>query len=277
MRVIHQLAFATAAVAITAAPAAAATFPAIQSTVKYTKISTTKAQGFGNYARATSSVQFDPVTNTYTLRDTGDRLLTSSFGPANSPVTAGAFTTYTKNAGAETLRVYLPGTATQGVTLTHTTFGQWRRTAPATLVTGTNVNDTYFVYGTKTAPSQIAAGSASYTTAADGTFVNKTGVYAVTGNGTFNANFGARTVTYSSTLAGSREGDSSPLAFGTVTGGGTIATAGSSFRGTGVTNGSGYKMDVNGYFFGPNAVEVGGVFRLTGNGGNGQGALVGRQ
>ena len=113
MRVIHQLAFATAALALSAAPASAATFPAIQSTIKYTKVSTTQAQGMGNYARATSSVQFDPVTNTYTLRDTGNRLLTSSFGPANSPVTAGAFTTYTKNGGAETLRVYLPGNATR--------------------------------------------------------------------------------------------------------------------------------------------------------------------
>ena len=275
MRVIHGLAFATAAFAFTAMPAAAVTFPAIQSTIKYTKISTTKAQGMGNYARATSSVQFDPVTNTYTLRDTGNLSLTSSFGPANSPVNAGAFTTFTKNGGAETLRVYRTGQATQGITLTYTTFGQWRRASAVT--GGTSVNDTYFAYGTKTPAAQIAAGSASYMTAADGTFVNKDGVYAVTGNGTFNANFGARTVTYSSTLAGSREGDASPLAFGTLTGNGTIATASSSFKGTGVTNGSGYKMDVGGYFFGPSAVEVGGVFRLNGNGGNGQGALFGRQ
>ena len=277
MRVIHQLAFATAALAFAATSAQAVTYPAIQSTIKYTKVSTTKAQGMGNYARATSSIQFDPVTNTYTLRDTGNISLTSAFGPSNSPVISGAFTTYTKNGGAETLRVYRAGQATQGVTLSHTGFGHWRRTSPAVLVTGTNVNDTYFVYGTKTAPSQIAAGTASYTTAADGTFVNKTGVYAVTGNGTFNADFGARTVNYSSTLAGSREGDALALAFGNLTGSGTIATASSSFKANGVTNGSGYKMDVNGFFFGPNAIEVGGVFRLSGNGGNGQGALVGRQ
>jgi hypothetical protein len=277
MRVFNHLALATAALAVSAMPASAQTFSAVQSTVKYTKISTTKAQGMGNYARATSSVQFDPVTNTYTLRDTGNLSLTSAFGPSNSPVVAGAFTNYTKNSGAETLRLYRAGQATQGVTLTHTGFGQWRRTAPATMITGTNVNDTYFVYGTKTAPAQIAGGTGNYTTAADGTFVNKDGVYAVTGTGTFSANFGTRTVSYSSTLNGSREGDAAPLAFGTLTGNGTIATASSSFKGNGVTNGSGYKMDVNGYFFGPNAIEVGGVFRLNGNGGNGQGALFGRQ
>lgn len=277
MRIIHGLAAATAVFVLAATPAVAVTYTAIQSTIKYTKQTTTKASGMGNYARATSSVQYDPGTNTYTLRDTGDLSLTSAFGPSNSPVVAGAFTTYTKNAGAETLRLYRAGQASQGITLSHTGFGQWRRTAPAVLVTGTNVNDTYFVYGTKTAASQIAAGSANYTTAADGTFTNKDGVYAVTGNGTFNANFGARTVSYSSTLAGSREGDAAALAFGTVTGAGTIATASSSFKGTGVTNGSGYKMDVNGYFFGPSAIEVGGVFRLSGNNGNGQGALFGRQ
>ena len=64
---------------------------------------------------------------------------------------------------------------------------------------------------------------------------------------------------------------------GTLTGSGSSATASSSFKGSGVTNGSGYKMDASGYFFGPSAVEVGGVFRLNGNGGNGQGALVGHQ
>ena len=275
MRVIHGLAFATAALAASVTPAAAATFPAIQSTIKYTKVSPTKAQGMGNYARATSSVQFDPVTNTYILRDTGNVSLTSSFGPANSPVNAGAFTTFTKYGGAETLRVYRPVNATQGVTLTHTTFGHWRRTAPVT--GGTSVNDTYFVYGTKTPPAQIAAGAANYTTALDGTFANKDGVYAVTGNGTFSANFGARTISYTATPVGAREGDAAPLAFGALTGSGTIATAASSFKGTGVTNGSGYRMDVGGYFFGPNAIEVGGVFRLNGNGGNGQGALFGRQ
>ena len=158
MRVIHGLAYTTAALALTATPATAVTYPAVQSTIKYTKVSTTKAQGMGNYARATSSVQYDPVTDTYTLRDTGNLSLTSTFGPSNSPVVAGAFTNYSKNSGAETLRLYRSGQATQGVTLSHTGFGHWRRTEPATMVTGTNVNDTYFVYGTKTPAAQIAAG-----------------------------------------------------------------------------------------------------------------------
>ena len=56
MRIIQKALITTAVAAFVAAPAAAVTYPAIQSTIKYTKISTTKAQGMGNYARATSSV-----------------------------------------------------------------------------------------------------------------------------------------------------------------------------------------------------------------------------
>jgi len=97
----------------------------------------------------------------------------------------------------------------------------------------------------------------------------------VTGSGTFTANFGSGTIAYSATPVGSREGDSAPLAFGTVEGAGTISFFASSFKGTGTTNGSGYKMDVLGNFNGPAAQEIGGIFRLTGTNGNGQGAMVG--
>ena len=46
---------------------------------------------------------------------------------------------------------------------------------------------------------------------------------------------------------------------------------------TGAVNSDGYKMDVNGNFYGPGAQEVGGLFRITGNGGNGQGVIAGVQ
>ena len=36
-------------------------------------------------------------------------------------------------------------------------------------------------------------------------------------------------------------------------------------------------MDVTGNFYGPAAQEVGGLFRITGNNGQGQGAIVGHQ
>ena len=119
------------------------------------------------------------------------------------------------------------------------------------------------------------AGSANYTTYLDGTFVNKNGVYAVAGAGGLTANFGAGTISYNATLTGTPEAGGANIAFGALTGSGSLSTGGSSFKGTGSTNGSGYKLDVNGHFYGPAAQEIGGIFRLTGNGGNGTGAIVG--
>lgn len=288
MRVVHQLAFTAVALALAATPAAAAnttltnltesqTFPAIQSTIKYTKVSPTSANTFGNYARATSTVRYDKATNSYIIRDTGSLSITSTFDLDNPDPSSTAAFTVIKHGTNESLRIYNPGATTQGIALTYTGYGQWRRTGAPAYGPGTGVNDTYFVYGIKTPATQITSGSASYTTALDGTFTNKNGVYAVTGNGTFNADFLSKMISYNATPVGAREGDSSPLVFGAVSGSGTIATASSSFKGTGVANGNGYKMDVSGYFFGPNAAEVGGVFHLYGNNGNGQGAMVGKQ
>jgi hypothetical protein len=285
MRVISKLAFTAAALGFAASPVAAANtsltnltesqnFTAIQSTIKYTRLSGTSATSSGNYGRATSQVKYNHATGSYTVRDTGSLAITSTFGPANVTSSAGAFTNYAKGPN-ETLRLYNPGTPNQGVALSYTGYGQWRRTGAPAYGPGTGVNDTYFVYGIKTPAANIQTGTASYGTALDGTFTNKDGVYAVTGTGTLSANFGAGTIAYSATATGARESDSAALAFGSLSGAGTIARASSSFQGTGSVNGSGYRMDVNGYFFGPGAAEVGGVFRLTGNGGNGQGAMVG--
>jgi hypothetical protein len=125
------------------------------------------------------------------------------------------------------------------------------------------------------------SGTGNYTTALDGTYTAKTGVYAVTGTGTLTANFsGAGSINYSATLTGSREGDSAALAgLGALTGGaGTIQFGSSGFKSTTSATGGGYSLGVMGSFYGPAAQEVGGVFRLTGpNSGNGQGALVGKQ
>ena len=153
-------------------------------------------------------------------------------------------------------------------------YGQWRRASTSGGVTSTN--DTYVVFGSKTPASGVPlSGSATYSTVLDGTYVNKNGVYEVDGAGSLTANFAAGTIGYSATLTGTREGGGTNIAFGTLTGTGSLAASNSSFKGTGTTNGSGYKLDVNGNFYGPAAQEIGGIFRLTGNGGNGTGAIVG--
>jgi hypothetical protein len=121
----------------------------------------------------------------------------------------------------------------------------------------------------------VTSGTATYSTIVDGTFVNKTGSYAVSGTGTFGADFTAGTITYSTTASATPETSGTAFSFGTMTGTGSIASASSSFKGTGAVNGSGYAMDVAGNFYGPAADEIGGLFHIKGNGGNGTGVIAG--
>jgi hypothetical protein len=267
---------AAAALLLSASAQAATTnYSAWQSTIKYSKTSTA-ASGFTNYARATSKVVYDSVADSYTVRDTGSLATTSTFAPANidGAASTAAFTVYKKVSGSttETFRRLNQSALNPLIVLSYVDYGQWRR---ATVSGGTtSVNDTYVVFGARTATTPII-GTASYSTVLDGTFVNKTGSYAVSGTGTFNANFGTGVIDYSSTASATPETSGTAFSFGTMTGAGTIAYRSAGFSGTGTTNGSGYAMDVNGNFYGPAADEIGGVFRIRGNAGNGEGAIVG--
>jgi hypothetical protein len=277
-----RIAFAAATAALfvaTAAQAAPTTYPGWQITQKYTtrasagpcNFNTAITCGYSNYARATSSVVYDPATDTYTVRDTGSTAIKSSFGPANVSSSDATYVNYSKNSGAETFRILNTAGVNPLIELSYVNYGKWRRTSTSGALT--NVNDTYLVWGSKTPASAVTSGTGSYSTVLDGTFVNKDGVFSVSGTGTFDANFGAGTISYSSAATGTSEGSASPITFGTLTGAGRVARG--NFSGTGATNGSGYAMDVNGTFFGPAHEEMGGVFVLRGNKGNGVGAIVG--
>jgi hypothetical protein len=261
----------------TSALAAPVNNPAWQSTIKYSRTAI-GASGFGNLARATSTVVYDPATDTYTVRDTGSLTTKSSFGPGN--IDAGSsnatFTVYKKVSGSttETFRRLNQSAANPLIVLSYVDYGQWRRAT--TSGSTTSVNDTYLVWGQRTPGASVPrTGSASYNTVLDGTFINKNGAYAVSGTGTFGADFAAGTINYSSAATGTPEAGGAAINFGTMTGSGSIAFNSAGFSGTGTTNGSGYAMDVNGNFYGPAADEIGGVFRIRGGGGNGTGAIVG--
>jgi hypothetical protein len=257
------------------APAVATNLPALQSTIKYSTTSTA-ASGFGNFAQATSTVVYDPATDTYTVRDTGSLTTKSSFGPANIDAGASdaAFTVYSKNSGKETFRLLNQSALNPLIVLSYVDYGQWRRTSTANGVT--SVNDTYLVFGQKTPKGSVpTSGTGYYNTVVDGTFINKIQNYAVGGSGTFTASFFNGTISYSNSATGVGERDGATIDFGTMTGSGSIARSGS-FKGTGSADTQGYSMDVAGSFYGPSAQEVGGLFHMRGNGGTGEGALVGK-
>ena len=265
---------AVAAIALAAsAEAAPVNLPAWQSTIKYTTTST-GASGYGNYARATSKVIYDSAAGTYVIRDTGSLTTTETFGPGNLVSSSGNFSTY--GTATDSFRRLNQSPSNTLIALTYVDYGQWRRTSTASGTT--SVNDTYLVWGSRTPGANVPrTGSASYSTIVDGTFVNKDGAYAVGGSGNLTANFGTASIAYSETATGTKEVGSGTIAFGTMTGTGTIAYGPAMFSGTGTADAQGYKMDVVGNFYGPAVQEVGGLFRITGNGGQGQGAVVGHQ
>src|SRR3954471_18172303 len=217
--------------------------PGWQSTIKYSTTSA-GASGFGNYARATSKVVYDPATNTYTVRDTGSLTTTSAFGPSNVDATASnaTFTVYRKTSGSttETFRRLNQSASNPLIVLSYVDYGQWRR---ATTASGTtSVNDTYVVFGAKTPPASVPlTGSATYATVVDGTFVNTNGAYAVSGTGNLTANFAGGTITYGATATGTKEVGSGSIAFGTMTGTGAIAVRSGTFSGAGTADAEGYK------------------------------------
>jgi hypothetical protein len=275
----NLLCSAALAAILGASPALAApvNVPALQGTITYKNSAATGPQYFSPFSRVTSKVVYDSATGTYTVRDTGNPALTTTFAPANITSSNASFTNYSKTSGTNvnTLRLLNKSGANPTIALTYVQYGHWRRSSLASGVTSTN--DTYVVFGSRTPAASMPTGGATYTTHLDGTYVNNGGVYAVGGAGSLSANFTAGTISYDATLAGIREGGGTNIAFGTLTGSGSLSLGGASFSGTGVKNGSGYKLDVNGHFYGPAAQEIGGIFRLTGNNGNGTGALVGKQ
>jgi hypothetical protein len=272
MRVMIPAA-AAALVLATSASAAPTNQPAWQSTIKYSTTST-GASGYGNYARATSKVVYDPVAGTYVVRDTGSLTTTATFGPSSLISSAGNFSTY--GTPTNSFRRLNQSPSNTLIALTYVDYGQWRPTSTAGGTT--SVNDTYLVWGSRTPNASIPrTGSAAYSTVVDGTFVNKDGAYAVNGSGTFTANFLGSSINYSQTATGTKEVGTGTITFGTMTGAGSINFRSGVFNGTGVADAEGYKMDLTGNFYGPAADEIGGLFRITGNGGNGQGAIVGVQ
>ena len=281
---MRKLLCTAALAAFVGAPPALAqvNIPALQGTITYKNSASTGPQYFSGFARATSKVVYDPMLMIYTIRDTGNPAVTSTFGPAQVTSSNATFTNFSNSSGSNvnTFRLFNRSLSNPILALTYVQYGQWRRSSTSSGVTSTN--DTYVVFGTRTTGAAMPkTGGATYATYLDGTYVNKNGVYAVTGTGTLGASFQNGTITYSADLDGAREGGGTALDFGVVSGSGSLSTAGASFNGTGTKNGGGFKLDVNGHFYGPAAEEIGGIFRLTGSynsvggTGNGTGAIVG--
>jgi len=211
------------------------TFPAWQSTVTYEQKTGGGYQFYNNFARITAAVKYDAATQSYIVKDTGSPALTT-FAPANITSSTTDYTYYSKSGGGttQTLKLLKPGAGNTVIALTYTSYGAWRTTTPGAGWNGaTKINDTYFVFGKKTPTTGIpTSGGADYSAVLDGSFVNATKSYAVSGTGSLHADWtGAGSITYSATASGLAT-DLSVLNFGTMTGSGSIYKANSSFTGS---------------------------------------------
>lgn len=257
------------------------TFPAWQTTLSYqVPVTPTNIKFGAGFSKATTSVKYDAATHSYTVRDTGSTTTTSTFAPANKsvPDSNASFTVYKKTSGTttESLRLLNPGAANPTFALTYTTYGEWKRTTTGAGYQGaTIVNDTWVVFGVKTPKASMPhSGTGNYSTFYDGSFRTPGTTYAVSGTGTLTANFGSGSISYAANLTGTPSSGPA-IAFGPLSGTGTISFNGSSFTGKADNANPTYKLGLSGYFFGPAAQEVGGVFQLSGGGGTGTGAVVG--
>jgi hypothetical protein len=201
------------------------------------------------------TVSYDAVAGTYTLRDEAASV---SFQASDRTASSNFIDTYVKQAGGVTdeLKVYgnlRNGTSGAPVALSYVTYGTWTHK----IVPGDQTRNTVIVVGFPTPVADMPrTGSASYQTTVSGTMLRY--AYApstltdITGTATFNADFGANSVSTLLTLptAGIFSG-SAPIADNQFSGAFTSSTP--MFQSGAFAGG----------FFGPAAQEMGYAFHIT--------------
>lgn len=237
------------------------------------------ASGATPRGAATSSaaqVRYDAATQSYTL--VGTPLAQSTFAATdrNAAQSTATITNYQKASGTqqETLALFNAGAGNTELALTYASYGGYLKTTN----NGGNVDvDTaFFTYGVQTAAADMPrSGSATYKTQIDGQFADASGAYVLAGPSSFAADFAQSTFAFSMTPTGVQVLTGAGKSFGTQTVNGTIGSGTNQFNGQ---SGAGaYSTTLNGYFYGPQAAELGGVFTMAGGGGIGAGVVIGKK
>lgn len=155
--------------------------------------------------------------------------------------------------GQDTLLLIVP--TVNGVPLSYTIVGNWGHA-------DTSTGPTVFrlaVGGAPTLASDMPrTGSATYSAAAGGSAFQSGALYSLNGNtsATFSANFASSSVTTALTLGGTAQPNGAVTQFGTFNGTGTISSSGPGFTGT-LSGANGVTGAFSGAFFGPQALEMG--------------------
>lgn len=222
-------------------------------------------------------VRYDAATQSYTV--VGD-FTSSTFGPAQRTSSNAALTNYERQSGTkqENLTLFNAGSGNTRLALTYASFGAYQ-----TIDTGNGndlgVDTTFFNYGIRTSAADMPrTGTATYDTIVDGLFADSSGVYSLSGDSSFVADFAASTVGSTLSLRGEHIVSGADKLFATQSLSGTIRSDsnGQHFSAEG-NDRNGTSTSMQGMFYGPAAVEIGGVFGISTAGGKGTGAIVGKK
>jgi hypothetical protein len=217
------------------------------------------SQAFGSgvvisYAAATDSYTLTAPDGTTAVFNSSSRTSSSSFSPlvSSTPTT---FTSFNNNA-TDDLSV---GAATaNGVTLSYTAIGSWTHLQNGVQTVRLAVTGVPTIAG-----DMPKSGTANYQASVSGVAFNGgTSPYSLAANSTatFSADFAAGTVSTTLHLSGATSADPAPVALGSYTGTGNIASGTPGFSGSlaPATSGSDTATgQFSGAFFGPQAKEIG--------------------
>lgn len=233
-----------------------------------------------------TQIRYDARTQSYAL--IGTLMGSSTFGPGQELASSAASTAYRRVAGnqQDDLVLFKPGSGNPEMALTYASYGAWQRIADngATLA----IDTSFFTYGVETKASEMPkTGSATYQTKIDGQFADNRGVFVLTGDSQFEANFATGAVNFTMNPKGRNVVNGSLADFGRLMLTGRISTPSQSYQGnefyaeTGRTGE--YTANLNGAFYGPGASEMAATFVMghgtatPGGEGLGAGAVVGKK
>lgn len=200
------------------------------------------------------TIAYSAATDSYTLRASDGTVATFTPVDVVNPTPPGAALQYRKTVGSTTdvFTIVVPQSGT--VTLSYLLVGSWIHSD----ATGSTIR--LGVAGSPTIASDMPrSGTATYSGGTGGTAVMNNAGQSLSPSSTmtFSTNFGTGAVTTSLNLASAANN------FGTFNGTGTVSSSGPGFSGTlSGANGGGL---FSGAFFGPQALEMGYSWYLTGN------------
>ncbi len=223
-----------------------------------------------------AQVRYDAGTQSYTL--IGTRLAESTFSPSNRDAGSsnGTLTIYEKSSGTtqQNLALFNPGSGNRELALTYASYGAFQKITDNSA--NLDVDTAFFTFGVRTAAADMPrTGTATYSTQIDGQFADASGAYVISGASSFAADFAAGTIQFTMNPVGQNILTGGTKDLGDHVINGSVAS-GNQFNGSS-SGGATYNSTLAGYFYGPAAAEIGGTFTLSGGGGAGAGALVGKK